>query len=312
MITKTPTCIEVGRALEVHPNARAAFTQCLADRKYKSGEIILLPAYIGWSAREGSGVFDPITQLGLKADFYRLDGSLRIDLDHLAQRIEQAGAKALLLIHYFGHVDGGYATAVALARAANLQIIEDEAHAMLSDLIGGACGRLGDACIYSLHKLLPVSSGGVLVRNHVSKGGAPNDGALISGKLPHALWQHDLAAIAVKRVRNAMALAEAVRDLDEELTPLFAFTPGGEVPHTYPVRLRRANRDATYREMNEAGFGVVSLYHTMIEPIQVGGFPDAMALSRQILNLPVHQDATPGDMAAMVSRLKIALVRHRL
>jgi len=301
MITKTPVVIEEKRSFELHANARTAFTEYLKECKYGAGDAILMPAYIGWSAREGSGVFDPIAGLGLKPDFYRLDGNLRIDLDHLTERIEKTEAKALVLIHYFGYVDPAYEAAAGLARKAGLRVIEDEAHAMLSDLIGGACGRLGDACIYSLHKLLPVSSGGMLVRNRV-----------VEDNYPAAFCSHDLAAIAARRRRNAMALAELVREMDDEVTPLFDCEGGSEVPQTYPVRLRRANRDAVYHEMNEAGFGVVSLYHTMIEPIREGGFGDAMNLSRQILNLPVHQDATPADMTLLVGRLKEALVRNRI
>lgn len=59
--------------------------------------------------------------------------------------------------------------------------------------------------------------------------------------------------------------------------------------------------------MNEAGFGVVSLYHTMIDAISDRDFPDSHRLARTIFNLPVHPDATPAALAAMVDRLGQAL-----
>ena len=49
------------------------------------GERVLLPAYVGWSAKEGSGVFDPVDELGVPYAFYRLDDRLRIDLYGLEQ-----------------------------------------------------------------------------------------------------------------------------------------------------------------------------------------------------------------------------------
>jgi dTDP-4-amino-4,6-dideoxygalactose transaminase len=302
MITKTPIRAEEPRSFELHPNARTAFSKYLRDTKHVAGDSVLLPAYIGWSAKEGSGVFDPIAELGLKAEFYRLDHTLRIDIEQLKRLIEGSASKTLVIIHYFGYVDPGYETVIAVARAAGLNVIEDEAHAMLSDLIGGTCGRFGDACIYSLHKLLPVSSGGMLVRNRAARGDC----------FPQTFCNHDLAAISTKRRQNALALAGLVQDLGDELTPLFDWATGREVPQTFPVRLRRANRNGVYQDMNEAGFGVVSLYHTMIAPITHGDFPDAVSLSRQILNLPVHQDATAEDMAALVNQLKRSLVRNRI
>ena len=42
--------------------------------------------------------------------------------------------------------------------------------------------------------------------------------------------------------------------------------------------------------MNENGFGVVSLYHTLIEPLHKPEFCETLWLSKHILNLPVHQD----------------------
>ena len=50
--------------------------------------------------------------------------------------------------------------------------------------------------------------------------------------------------------------------------------------------VREANRDELYERMNAAGFGVVSLYHTLIEQIPRDEFPESFELSRTILNLP--------------------------
>ena len=145
-------------------SARAAFRAILSAAAFAGGAV-LLPAYIGWSPKEGSGVFDPIESLGLDYRFYALDDRLRIDMDSLRQAMDDRSVRMLLLIHYFGYIDPNYAAAVRLAREYGVFVLEDAAHAMLSDLVGGTCGRMGDACLYSFHKILPVDSGGAAVIN---------------------------------------------------------------------------------------------------------------------------------------------------
>ena len=53
--------------------------------------------------------------------------------------------------------------------------------------------------------------------------------------------------------------------------------------------------------MNRAGYGVVSLYHTMI--VQLNDeeqFPEANFISRHILNFPIHQDIDDNKLLSMV------------
>jgi dTDP-4-amino-4,6-dideoxygalactose transaminase len=291
----------MGRSFQMFESARAAFRAELARAHLAPTECILLPAYIGWSPREGSGVFDPIAALGLRFEFYPLDLKLRIDVPALERAIEREGARALLLIHYFGRVDESCDCIAALARDAGLLLIEDCAHAMLSDLVGGVCGRLGDAALYSLHKMLP-EAGGVLVRNGVEDdGGGAN-----------RIWRHDLGAIARRRRQNALRLAELLGGLGGEVEPLWDDLPEGVVPQTWPVRLRYADRNAVYREMNAAGYGVVSLYHTMIAALPRSRFPEAHELSRTILNLPIHQDVDERGLAAIARMLEAVLTVCRV
>jgi dTDP-4-amino-4,6-dideoxygalactose transaminase len=62
--------------------------------------------------------------------------------------------------------------------------------------------------------------------------------------------------------------------------------------------------------MNAAGFGVVSLYHTLISQVPPQSFPAAVRVSRRILNLPVHQDISHEALEAMVSELARQLRRQ--
>ena len=284
------------------PSARSAFAAFLRACRLGPTDVVLLPAYIGWSPREGSGVFDPIAEGGFKYDFYRLDSRLHIDLEHLESMLRSNPVRLVLLIHYFGYVDPAYPEAVAMARSSGALVLEDEAHAMLTDLIGNACGRLGDACLFSLHKMLPVRTGGMLVTNpevrfEVTAGELPQQDTVVP-------WHYDLAAIASKRRENAQALDGLLRRLGDWVDPLRQQLGPGEVPQTYPLLVRPGCRDQIYFAMNSAGFGVVSLYHTMISFINPQRFSDAHQISQRILNLPVHQDVVPDQLEAMVRALK--------
>lgn len=59
--------------------------------------------------------------------------------------------------------------------------------------------------------------------------------------------------------------------------------------------------------MNADGYGVVSLYHTLIPEIPPKHFAESHALSNEILNLPVHQDLAPSQIPALVEALKLCV-----
>jgi len=284
--------------------AREAFGAILSAIEPASGKV-LLPSYVGWSAREGSGVFDPIASLNLDYAFYALDERLHIDIDSLRTEMESGGIRVLVIIHYFGYVDPCYEEAVKIAREHGVFVLEDEAHAMLSDLVGGVCGRLGDACIYSFHKILPVESGGAAVINDPESAVAQAIAAGPDSALP--LCGFDLHRIAHKRRANSQVLDKLVRDLAPEVEPLWGAPGRGEFPQSYPVLIRNGSRDRIYQEMNAAGFGVVSLYHTLIAAISPSRFPASTTLSHHILNLPVHQDASEEALESMVHELAVCV-----
>jgi dTDP-4-amino-4,6-dideoxygalactose transaminase len=289
------------RPFRLFDSARSAFKSFLKLLSLKPGDEVLLPAYIGWSANEGSGVFDPISQLGLDYRFYRLDDRLRIDLGDLRGRLATGCVRVLVLIHYFGYVDPAYAAAVELARQHGVWVLEDEAHALLTDWVGGGSGRLGDACVFSLHKMLPVSGGGMLSVTAEHESLLTRAEGIANDVSPP--WHYDFLEIARRRRRNAAVLAELLEPLGDHLEPLWGLPGPAEVPQTFPVTIRKASRDNLYFALNDAGFGAVSLYHTMIPQIASSEFPAAHRLATTIFNLPVHQDVEPEHLADMVHHL---------
>ena len=286
-------------------SARDAFRVLLTACGITTGDSILLPSFIGWSAREGSGVYDPVASIGAESIFYRMNENLSIDADDVQCKIRMRKPRVLVLIHYFGYPDPNAAALAAYAHKHGVLVLEDEAHAMLSDLVGGACGRTGDAVIFSLHKMLPFREGGVLLLNPSIADGVrmqlaerEPQGELLS------FWEYDLHCIATIRRRNAEQLIAALSPLAGRVNLLFPSLPPGVVPQTLPVIIQRKNRDELYFEMNAAGFGVVSLYHTLIDRVNAKEFPESHALASRIMNLPVHQDAKPEQLAAMIDKLR--------
>ena len=103
MITKTPIDKKkcVGNIFFTSA-ARVGFNHLLKNLHFKDEEKILLPAYIGITDREGSGVFDPISELKINYDFYGLEKNLKINKEDLETKILSGQFKAVLIIHYFG------------------------------------------------------------------------------------------------------------------------------------------------------------------------------------------------------------------
>ena len=286
-------------------NGRTAFKAFMVAAGLTSADEVLLPAYVGWSSREGSGVFDPVAELGLRYAFYRTNDRLEIDVEDAMAKIIAHRPRLLVLIHYFGFPDARARELAEFARQHEVLVLEDEAHAMLSDWIAGGCGRWGDGAIMSLHKLLPFPSGGLLVLNATAAG--REIGARLAGTAPSGqvfpFCDYDLYEIARRRRANANIALTTLSHLGAPVEPLYHSIPETVVPQTLPVLISGRPRDDIYFEMNSAGFGVVSLYHTLVAQIDGAAFPESHRLSRRIMNLPVHQDAAADSIVALVEHL---------
>ncbi len=306
MITKSPHDKKIFlRPIFSFPNARTAFKAYLQALNMGPQDEIMIPAYIGWSKNEGSGVFDPIKELGIGFRFYKINEDLTIDLVNLQAQMHYPQVRVLLLIHYFGFPDPNLATIVQLARERNLIIIEDEAHALYSDWWGGITGRWGNVAFFSLHKMLPFPYGGWLVLNNPSTAELTAlEGTPWQISLPQDPRAYDWTRIAIQRRENAQVLLEMLVPLEGEISVLFPTIPAGVVPQTLPILIRNISRDELYFKMNENGYGVVSLYHTLINQIDNNIFPISHEIAKRILNLPVHQDISHADLENMVACLQ--------
>ena len=301
LITKKASKINANRRfMTSYAKARYAWKDVLKaySNKHPNAKVIL-PAYIGWSANEGSGIFDPVSELNMSFEFYGLNKSLRIDVEDFKSVIGKNKNTIVLLVHYFGFPDDNYAILIDWLNENEVYYIEDSAHAMLTDLVGGKCGRNGAYDIYSLHKILPYDEGGVLVDNKSRSLAIDHEDYLKISDV----FSYDLRAIFDLRRRNYLFLLDQLSGL-KGITFLYPELDLGVCPQTCPIILHDVDRDTVYFEMNDQGFGLVSLYHTMIDPLKISSYESAVYTSKHIINLPVHQDCNVDELSKMVDALK--------
>ena len=285
------------RPLYFYESARAGFKDILSflcdDRT-----TLLLPAYIGFSPKEGSGIYDPVVHSGIKHIFYPMDKALHIDVKAFSDILSSVqGKAAVLLVHYFGYPDINYDTIVTLSHSLGATVIEDAAHALFTDFVDHRCGQRGDYVIYSLHKMLPFENGGMTRVNSPKCTFVPK----LSIETDKSPFLYDLSEIAAKRKKNAKLWDRMLKGIDS----IKILRPYSEdvTPQTFPIIICGHDRNDLYFRLNGEGFGAVSLYHTMIDPIKNGGYTDSFWLSQHIINMPVHQDADENDIREMAAAL---------
>jgi dTDP-4-amino-4,6-dideoxygalactose transaminase len=275
------------------PRGRDAFEHVLRSPAAE-GRTVLLPAYIGWGAVEGSGVFDPVVASRLSYAFYPMKGKLTIDVPALTGLLEANPGAVLLLIHYFGFKDPNLARVKKLARARGCVIVDDFAHGLFTFFREPIVDF--DFGIFSLHKMLPYRnlSGGLLLAREGEEGGKDYTG----------LYRYNLEAIARVRRANYEIVLERLRRVNPPGVTILRESLGESVPESFPILLRnRSVRNAVHARLNEQGFGLISLYHQLIAEVGAD-YRAERGIADRITNLPVHQDAEPAEVRRMVDALE--------
>lgn len=289
-----------------YDSARAAFGDFLDHAPGMPGPV-LLPAFIGWSAHEGSGVFDPVSQRDIEAGFYALNQDLTADVGDVAHHLSTGRYAAVVVLNYYGRTDPSLTEVRRLADQAGALMVEDNAHAFFSAATGGLAGSVGDVALYSLHKMFPLPNGGMAVY----RGGAGEDGQRTTHpEHAHTLLSYDWWEIARARRENFLHGTRLLRAAQTEGAPLELVWPDlavTDVPQSLPIYVLTEHRDEIYERLNAAGLGVVSLYHTLIPELR-DAYPQSNWAARHIMNLPVHQDVDPAALATLVETLHQMLV----
>jgi dTDP-4-amino-4,6-dideoxygalactose transaminase len=107
---------------------------------------------------------DPILDHGIKLKYYRVNKDMKIDIDDLVKQIDSNTA-AVLVIHYLGFPQP-IKKIKKICEKFRVFLIEDCAHAFLSNHESMKLGSFGDISVFSIRKTLPIPNGGVLVINN--------------------------------------------------------------------------------------------------------------------------------------------------
>ena len=276
-------------------SARSAWYHILAGFGVTQQPKVLLPSYIGFTEREGSGVFDPIEDTSAEYRFYKVDCSLRIDLDEFTSFLSSGDVNIVLVIHYFGLCRNDMNEIKKLCIKYHVLLVEDCAHAFHLGVTQQKIGNYGDYSFYSLHKYLATDSGGVLKINSDAIN-LPTISAekRISQVVLEQYAKTQLGDVASTRRKNFRMYGEFLPKIKniEIMFNLF----DEEIPQSYPIRIKNELREKLYFYLIEHAVPVTALYYRLIDQIKKDQFPVSFAISNEILNLPVHQDITSEDI----------------
>jgi dTDP-4-amino-4,6-dideoxygalactose transaminase len=112
----------------------------------------------------------------------------------------------------------------------------------------------------------------------------------------------DFEAIVEARRRNWFLLFARLREL---ATPVQLELPPGACPLFYPLLVEDKTRVAS--RLAQRGIETIEFWNSSHPACDLGRFPEVASLRRRVLELPLHQDLDPDDMAYLVAAVEEAL-----
>lgn len=293
-------------------SARVAFDKILKLLSFSGDEEILLPSYIGYTDREGSGVFDPINSNLINFNFYELEKDLSIDFINLEERLSGKNVKALLIIHYFGFDTSDIFRVKELCERYNVYLIEDCAHSYFSKSKGFRLGDIGDFSFTSLHKIFPVNSGGALQINNIdfniSKIKLDVDECINVDEL-NTILSYDFESANKKIKDNFYYLNERISKISG-ITPIYSSLNDGVIPMNYPILVSNGLREKLYFNLISKNIIVTALYYRLINEIAKNKYPISLTISENILNLPINQDIEKNEIDEMINSITFFMAEY--
>jgi len=298
------------RRLTFLRSGRVAWEHILKQLRMKPRQSILLPAYIGITDREGSGIIDPVEATDTPYTLYELGDRLQVDLSMIERRLQTGRHPLMLVVHYFGIVHAEMDRLSDLCRQYGTILIEDCAHVVSMFEAENATGAFGEGAFYSIHKSIAVNEGGILRLNgKLLETPSISEQERCPVEVLEQLVRTNFHQINRIRRVNYQWLVDRLSGVSG-LTILYP-NIGACVPHDFPVIIHDGLREKLYFALMDEGLPTIALYYRLIDSISPAEFPASHELSKSILNLPVHQDTTIADLELLINRLKFFLSEFR-
>lgn len=308
-MNKNPTSIETCKTRAIFTkNARTAWAKIISSASGQEKKKILLPSYIGYTDREGSGVFDPIQSSASDFVFYKLKEDLSPDLEDLQQKMN-SDIDIVLIIHYFGFCRTNLKFIRKLCNDNDAVMVEDCAHAFYLSTNSLELGEVGDYSFYSIHKYLATQTGGLLKVNN-GQLSIPeihgHEAATASVVEAYALANFEQIA-EIRRI-NYRLFFEQLQDI-QEIEILFELQ-NHEIPQTFPIKVANNLREKLYFYLMDRKLETTALYYRLITEISEQEYPTSHSISKSILNLPIHQDISMDQVDSMCAEIKKFFKMH--
>lgn len=142
-------------------------------------------------------------------------------------RVLTKATRAILIIHEYGIPHPKLRDLVSKGHEHGIPVIEDCAHTMDSHLDGRPLGSFGSYAIYSLSKIFPVQSGGLLIGQQlprISLSDIDREATRVAEREFHRYWPF-LECFSARRRQNFIALRQFFKhhtvlfELDSHVTP---------------------------------------------------------------------------------------------
>jgi dTDP-4-amino-4,6-dideoxygalactose transaminase len=202
-------------------------------------------------------------------------------------------------VHYFGFKNQNIEEIVSLCKSKGIIVVEDCAHLYnYNNYDLSVAGTFGDFVFYSLHKFLPIKTGGILVQNNPSLVKPKKLSVDLKINYSFEIASYDLRSIVAKRIANFNLMDSLINNINGVYCLKQLNT--GDIPHNYPIIVENGLREKLYFWLIDHGITLMALYYRLIDSIKIETYKSAHLISNSILNLPIHQDIGVSEIKHIV------------